>query len=363
MRILIDGYWVRNGPPSGRAVLLEIIRTWSEIFPDDDLFVATRPLKSGEKEILPPTVNVIVTRLPTHPLINLIELPFIRQRIGDVDAIFCQNFSAVGSKSFVYIHDVLFQSNPEWFTRLECVYFNLITVLAKFATTVLTSSVNESIRIKSYNRGLRRVVPTGLGISKSYLIDAPTRKVDALRSDSFFLAVGRLNVRKNLEATISAALASGTISTDFPLVIVGEKSGRNSEWSREIDRAVDRKSVVFLGFVSDEELHWLYRNCKAMVFLALDEGFGLPPIEAASCGAHVIASDIAVMRENLGAFAQYVNPLSKQAIERALREARERVGPTDTNDGRLLPPRWESVVARIRSTMIPTTEPRKARTR
>ena len=56
-------------------------------------------------------------------------------------------------------------------------------------------------------------------------------------------------------------------------------------------------NVVFTGRISDEEIKTLMTYCKAFIFPSLYEGFGIPPLEAMSCGAPVIVSDIPVMRE------------------------------------------------------------------
>ncbi len=80
-------------------------------------------------------------------------------------------------------------------------------------------------------------------------------------------------------------------------------------------------SVRFLGFVSDAELAWLYRNAALVVFLSLDEGFGIPVIEALALGSPILASDIEVFHEIAGNRAAYVDPTDVEAIGRSVRHA------------------------------------------
>ncbi|KQN45610.1 hypothetical protein ASE87_03345 [Frigoribacterium sp. Leaf44] len=148
--------------------------------------------------------------------------------------------------------------------------------------------------------------------------------------------------------TIHGALESGTLSPEAPLVIVGEASGLMNDRTEEILAAERRGDVVFLGFVPDAQLIWLYGNCRFMVFLSLDEGYGLPPLEALSAGATVLASDIPVMREVLGGSATYVDPLDVGEISRSIKRLHHTSGSDDRASA---PPGlrpWSSVLAIMR---------------
>ena len=76
--------------------------------------------------------------------------------------------------------------------------------------------------------------------------------------------------------------------------------------------------VKFLGYVSDDDLNWLYQNCFAFIFPSLYEGFGLPVLEAMSRGAAVIASNTTSIPEVGGDAAHYINPFNEQEIVDAI---------------------------------------------
>ena len=78
------------------------------------------------------------------------------------------------------------------------------------------------------------------------------------------------------------------------------------------------ESVVFTGFVSDEELVWLYRNSLAFSYVSFYEGFGLPILEALSVGKAVICSETSSMPEVGGEAAEYCNPYDIDSIEEAI---------------------------------------------
>lgn len=347
MRVLFDGYWLPNGVISGRRVVEEIIRAWSVGFPEDELLVAS-PAR-GTALDLPENVRQIRSRLGLHPLINALELPVLAKH-HDVDWIFAQNFCPLFGRRSVFLHDVLFQSNPEWFSVVERIYFRAMILMMPRAHRIFTSSNSEARRIAKFNRQSRKPTAVGLGVSTELTRALPERPQMEIDTRCYLLAVGRLNVRKNLARLINGALLSGCISSDFPLVIAGERAGVSEGLSDEARSAVEEGSIRFTGHVTDHELRWLYEHCSLMCYLTLDEGFGLPPVEAMHFGAPVLASDIPVMHENLGSYAEYVNPYSIDAIAGALqrflidsREVTSQVRPIYD---------WAVVVKSIRDELI-----------
>jgi glycosyltransferase involved in cell wall biosynthesis len=78
---------------------------------------------------------------------------------------------------------------------------------------------------------------------------------------------------------------------------------------------------VVTGFVSDSDLVALYSFCRLFVFPSLREGFGLPPLEAMSCGAAVISSNTTSLPEVIGHDDALFDPNSPEDILRSLRKA------------------------------------------
>ena len=320
MKILFDGYWLIKGPPSGQLVVKELIRAWGAEFPQDEMIVFVPGHHDERSADLPDNATLVRSRLRFHPLVNSLELTLAKRQLK-ADYIYCQNFSAVSKRSAVFLHDVLFQSNPEWFTRIERAYFRPMIVLARFAGVVFTSSESERRRILLNNPKLRNVIITRLGIAPAFIGNAVTRAVPGLEPKSFLLTVGRLNSRKNLYRTIEGALRSGALSSKFPLVVVGEASGKREELSIAAKAAIADGRVRFTGFVDGEQLSWLYSNAALLTFLSLGEGYGLPPVEAMALGTPVLVSDLPIMHENLGEYAKFVDPLDIGAIADAITES------------------------------------------
>jgi len=106
----------------------------------------------------------------------------------------------------------------------------------------------------------------------------PKSKVLSPKSENYFLCASRLAWAKRIDVAIKAAN-----KLKIPLKIVG--TGKEEKYLRSIAG----KTVEFLGQVSDEELARAYFNCRALIFPAEDEDFGIVPVEAMSFGKPVIA--------------------------------------------------------------------------
>lgn len=324
LRLLYDIYWWSTGPVSGRVVVRELLRAWREVHPQDEFVLAVRPRDrdavQAEFDGLP-TVNI---HGRPHGVATLVQYGRHARRLK-VDAALTQNFAPPGVFSATFIHDVMFQTNPEWFTLPERAYFWLIPTFARRADLVLTSSENEVARIRDQNPHLKLVKAIGLSVATSLTEAKPVRPAVAGGVAGFALTVGRLNVRKNLGTALLGALRSGRLSERNPLLVVGGEDGKTAELPYEVRAATDAGFIRFVPYVTDSELAWLYANADVFLYVALDEGFGLPPIEALHFGTPVVVSDIAVFHENLGSYATYVDPHDPDAIADALAQTpRER---------------------------------------
>lgn len=112
-----------------------------------------------------------------------------------------------------------------------------------------------------------------------------------LRKEEYILYVGGYDERKNVGSLVKA----WSKWQKFPLVLAGGKSVGGKLYG-SFD-AVMSGEIVKTGFLSNEELNVLYRECLFFVNLSEAEGFNLPILEAANCGAPMILSDIPVHRE------------------------------------------------------------------
>ncbi|AEB12398.1 glycosyltransferase family 4 protein [Marinithermus hydrothermalis] len=136
----------------------------------------------------------------------------------------------------------------------------------------------------------------------------------------YFVHLGGRNANKN-QARILEAFAR--IALEFPevhLYFAGPWNPSDLRWlEAERQRLGLADRVRHLGYVRDEEVSSLYGNAVALVFPSLEEGYGLPVLEAMASGGPVITSNRSSMPELAGEAAMLVDPLSVTEIARAMR--------------------------------------------
>lgn len=132
----------------------------------------------------------------------------------------------------------------------------------------------------------------------------------------FLFTIGDITPKKNFHVLVDFfkhLAQSGR--PDLRLVIGGSK---RSDYAARIDREIQESGlagrVVLPGNVSDDERSWLYHNCEAFLFPSISEGFGLPVIEAMSCGRPVFLSNATSLPEVGGPLAFYWDDFSPRAM-------------------------------------------------
>jgi glycosyltransferase involved in cell wall biosynthesis len=243
-------------------------------------------------------------------------LPGILNRIRP-DLCHYTNFLApiIGGKPYVVtIHDMSLESLASCHPAAKRLYTKrLAPSVAHNARLVLTNSEYsrwEIVRWLGISEDRIRVTP--LAASPEFRPLPEAQHV----SEPYFLYVGNLEPRKNLDRLLDAFATLKHL--DHKLWIAG---GALYRAGAVIDKAKalgleDR--VRFLGYVPRQDLPNLYRGAAVFVYPSLLEGFGLPVIEAMACGTPVITSNNSALREVAGDAALLVDPLDVQEIARAM---------------------------------------------
>lgn len=136
------------------------------------------------------------------------------------------------------------------------------------------------------------------------------------------LSLGSLEPRKNLGRLLHAWKAVGSGEAHGAVLVLVGKQGDPAVF-RSLGVAEVPGGVVFTGYLSDDDLPAMYSAASVFVYPSLYEGFGLPVLEAMSCGAPVITSNCASLPEVAGDAALLVDPHSEQQVAQALVRALE----------------------------------------
>jgi glycosyltransferase involved in cell wall biosynthesis len=212
------------------------------------------------------------------------------------------------SPSVIAILDVSYLYFPELFKKKDLYQLKLwggySIRKAKKIITISNSSKNDII--KMYGKKAEDVVVAYPGI-KMEEVSSKSQDISKFGIEGeFILFVGTLQPRKNLVRLIEAF--SKINRKDLRLVVIGKKG-----WNFEEILAAPKKfsiegKVLFLDYVSDEELPSFYKNALCFVLPSLYEGFGLPVLEAMKYGCPVLTSNISSLPEAGGNAAIYFNP-------------------------------------------------------
>jgi glycosyltransferase involved in cell wall biosynthesis len=139
--------------------------------------------------------------------------------------------------------------------------------------------------------------------------DAPREKV--------VLSVGAIQARKNTARLVEAF---ESLDGDWRLVLAGSWGFGAEEIGRRIEASKARERIAVLGYVTTEELAAWYARAAIFAFPSLDEGFGMPLLEAMAAGTAVVTSNCSALPEVAGDAAVLVNPRDTEELAEALRE-------------------------------------------
>jgi glycosyltransferase involved in cell wall biosynthesis len=131
----------------------------------------------------------------------------------------------------------------------------------------------------------------------------------------YFIYTGNAYPHKNLKRLIEAiVLLNKNKSKKITLKIISGRSEFAKRLAGEINNLNATGLVEVTDYVDDQKLSKLYKNSLAFVFPTLEEGFGLPPMEAIEAGTIAVVSDIPVLKEVYGDSVDYFDPHSVSSI-------------------------------------------------
>jgi glycosyltransferase involved in cell wall biosynthesis len=189
-----------------------------------------------------------------------------------------------------------------------------------------TDTVRREL-IQSFGFDPERLVAAPYGVPKEFQPAAQETDRQLRPPSRYLLHVGSLVPRKNPSFLLETFARCRRAFPDLLLVQVG------GTWTVDQEALVDalgvRAGIVRLHGITRSHLAVLYRGAAAVLVPSVAEGFGLPLIEALSCGALVIASDLPVLREVAGDAAVYLPVSDHDAWGALLRDVllRDDVGP------------------------------------
>jgi glycosyltransferase involved in cell wall biosynthesis len=269
--------------------------------------------------------NVYPIRMPAiHKVSRLCcQLPALQLKYR-LDLIHMQNVLPMPSLTpcLVTIHDLLFESHPQFFSPLFRFRSRLLmrSAAARSAHVFTVSNYSKQEIISRYGVAPDKVTVlyNGVDTSRFYPGADGREQVEALGlvPGNYLLTVGRLDVRKN-HVTLLEAYAR--LPRHAPeLVIAGQRDYRFEQVNQTVERLNLQGRVRIMEQAGDQLLPALYRHARLFVYPSWAEGFGMPPLEAMASGVPVITSQSTALPEIVGNKGVLVNPGSVAELSAAM---------------------------------------------
>ncbi len=145
---------------------------------------------------------------------------------------------------------------------------------------------------------------------------APAATAQPQAREQMILAVGAIQRRKNTARLVEAF---EQMDPGWKLVLAGASGFDSQDGLQRIERSLRKQDIHVLGYVPGPALEELYRRASIFAFPSLDEGFGMPVLDAMARGVPVVTSNISAMPEVAGDAALLVNPTDISSIAEGLR--------------------------------------------
>ena len=224
------------------------------------------------------------------------------------------------------IHDLIVFKYPQYFTKK---HVKIVQFLIRSATSQADQIITDSVSTKKDllqtfpNLSETKVSVTHLACDEHIYRREEKEVALFLKQknlpEKYFLTVGTFEPRKNLSSVIEAFLSLKKKKgyEEIHLFLAGGKGWMetNIEGKR---KELEEKGVISLGFVSDDDLTYLYSGTIGFVYASHYEGFELPVLEAMTCGAPVITSNVSSLPEIVEDLALTCDPNSPESIQNAM---------------------------------------------
>jgi glycosyltransferase involved in cell wall biosynthesis len=229
------------------------------------------------------------------------------------------------------VMDVIGLRHPEWVNpRLRSIknaLFKKAVGWADHLITISDFSANDIADAFALDRS--RITSIPLGVNPAFfdrVSDEDKRRVlNAMNlQPGFFIVVGTLQPRKNIERIVQAhGMLAPSFQKAHPLVVVGQQGWRSEAIRDKLAQLEAKGTGRWLQYVKRQDLYALLQSAQALVFPSLYEGFGLPVLEGFASGVPVISSTTTSVPEVAGDAALLVDPLRADHLSHALQQAIE----------------------------------------
>jgi glycosyltransferase involved in cell wall biosynthesis len=345
-KILIDGRFIGVGDSIGRVVF-GIIEHLLEIDRENSYSLLIRPV--GIKQVKEhgfwesDRVKVEVLDIPHYSLDEQTKLlVWLNKKPYDLVYFTQFNHPILYRKPYIIIiHDLTTFGYFRYENPLKVTMFKRVMKSAVYDSkkVVADSQATKDEILENYNVDPKKIKVIYLGIDANYLRISKLDQAERVKlgnkfkkhydlSSEYLLYTGMWKKHKNLMRLLQAFQKVHSDVGQIQLVLAGKVDKEEPDIvteiekinGHEIDRAKSGDPIFVAGFVPEELLSSAYAGAIAYTQSSLNEGFGLPPLEAMACGTPVVAGKISATPEVLGDAAHYFDPENIEDIAMKIEE-------------------------------------------
>jgi len=233
----------------------------------------------------------------------------------------------------VVLHDLIPLTDPQRYIGWEPAkrwYYSKIDSMRRADSifAVSQSAANEGINLLPFDSRRIKIISEAADSSFSEVNVSPFKAASVAKryriSRRYLMHSSAFEDRKNFKGLIRAyAALPKEVRADYQLVLVCKLNTNDREQLSALAKAVGlaQDDIVLTGFVPDEDLIALYVACHLFVFPSFHEGFGLPALEAMSCGAATIGANTTSVPEVIGRADALFDPSSIDAMTALIHKA------------------------------------------
>lgn len=258
--------------------------------------------------------------LPLHRILwNFFYLPFLAKKFDLVYSL-SSHGSPFIKKQIITIHDLICFHFPRQHT-FQFLYFKYLfpSVIKAAKQIIAISNFTKNEIVKYYNAPEQKVCVVYNGSDhlanlQEQIVETEIKSLQNIKTGkAFFLAVGASYPHKNTYLLIQAMEKL----PEYLLVVTGSDNSYIHKLKKYVKRQ-NINNIIFAGYVSNKELQVLYTKCCANIYLGMFEGFGFPPMEAASYNKISVVASSGALIEIYDNAVVYVNNLNRNEIAETL---------------------------------------------
>lgn len=309
IKLFVDAHSLDKGYQGTYTFIRQLYSEFLPAHPHIEVYMGTsRPERIRQLfPSLPPSRILPYNRYGPGILRLLTDIPFYLKKYA-FDFAHFQYLAPVpfaGCRYIVTLHDITFVDFPAEFSwiyrKSRKLLFGRSIRSAAIKTTVSDYSRNRIADVYDIDPVRVEVIPNGIS---AVFYHAQDRALAAgiikekYGISNFMLYVSRLEKRKNHEFLLDVYLELKLYREGIALVFIGRETEHLISLHRKIGRMteIQRQHFYFLNDIPETDLAAFYTACRLFVYPSKAEGFGIPPLEAAACGAPVLCSSATAMK-------------------------------------------------------------------